>query len=143
MARHTIKEASRLTGKARSTIQTHIKNGKISKGLDEEGNPYIDTAELERVYGALSGSGMSSGQEIGHDKTPSSDTIGTENLRLKTELEAARTMLADIRADRDHWRDQAKQLALAPPASRTPVAAAEKPSERVGTFRRMKEFWFG
>lgn len=50
MAKISISEASRLTGKNRSTLHRHIKSGKLSKFLDEDGNPTIDTSELARVY---------------------------------------------------------------------------------------------
>lgn len=50
MAKISISEASRLTGKNRSTLHRHIKSGKLSKFLDENNNPTIDTSELARVY---------------------------------------------------------------------------------------------
>ena len=50
MAKISISEASRLTGKNRSTLHRHIKSGKLSKFLDDDNNPTIDTSELARVY---------------------------------------------------------------------------------------------
>lgn len=50
MAQISISEASRLTGKNRSTLHRHIKSGKLSKFLDKDNNPVIDTSELARVY---------------------------------------------------------------------------------------------
>ena len=44
----TIQKATELTGKSRSTIERHIKQGVLSKS----GNG-IDTSELLRVYGAF------------------------------------------------------------------------------------------
>jgi hypothetical protein len=44
----TIQKATELTGKSRSTIERHIKQGLLSKS--ENG---IDTSELLRVYGAF------------------------------------------------------------------------------------------
>lgn len=49
----TISEAARLTGKARSTLQRHIKKGQISAKKDDNGHAQIDVAELERAYGSL------------------------------------------------------------------------------------------
>jgi len=50
----SISEAARLTGKARSTIQAHIKTGKISKTTDHHtGNTGIETSELIRVFGKI------------------------------------------------------------------------------------------
>ena len=48
----TLTKATRLTGKSRSTIERHIKQGKLSKTNDG-----IDTSELLRVYGAFIQSG--------------------------------------------------------------------------------------
>ena len=50
MALVTISEASRLTGKARKTLYTHIKKGKVSSRLDKDGVRKIDTSELARIY---------------------------------------------------------------------------------------------
>ena len=44
----TIQKATLLTGKSRSTIERHIKQGRLSRS--GEG---IDTSELLRVYGAF------------------------------------------------------------------------------------------
>lgn len=44
----TLTKATQLTGKSRSTIERHIKQGKLSKTTDG-----IDTSELLRVYGAF------------------------------------------------------------------------------------------
>jgi hypothetical protein len=47
----TISEASRLTGKSRSTIYLHKKQGKLSLCTTYGGRPAVDTSELLRVYG--------------------------------------------------------------------------------------------
>ena len=49
MAKISISEASRLTGKNRSTLHRHIKSGKLSKIMDGD-VPVVDTSELARVY---------------------------------------------------------------------------------------------
>ena len=53
VARHQIKEACFLTGKARKTIYRHMDSGKVAYGIDESGKRFLDTAELIRVYGEL------------------------------------------------------------------------------------------
>lgn len=50
MAKISISEAARLTGKNRSTLHRHINSGKLSKHLDDDNNPVLDTSELSRVY---------------------------------------------------------------------------------------------
>lgn len=47
----TIQKATELTGKSRSTIERHIRTGKVSRTGDG-----IDTSELLRVYGAFKNS---------------------------------------------------------------------------------------
>lgn len=50
----SISEAARITGKARSTIQSYIKTGKISKTTDSHtGILGVDTSELIRCFGQL------------------------------------------------------------------------------------------
>ncbi|MDV2998198.1 MAG: hypothetical protein N4J56_007903 [Chroococcidiopsis sp. SAG 2025] len=53
MSKFNISQAAKVTGKARSTIQAHLKNGKFSAEYDAVGNCLIDAAELHRVYGVL------------------------------------------------------------------------------------------
>ncbi len=45
-----ISEVSRLTGKARSTITNHLKNGKLSYVLDADGTKRIEASEIIRAY---------------------------------------------------------------------------------------------
>lgn len=54
MAIVSISEAARITGKARSTIQSYIKTGKLSKTTDSHtGVVGVDTSELIRCFGQL------------------------------------------------------------------------------------------
>jgi len=62
----TIQKATHLTGKSRSTIERHIKQGKLSRSGDG-----IDTSELLRVYGAFIKDG-----DVSHDT--SNDTAVTQ-----------------------------------------------------------------
>jgi hypothetical protein len=52
MAKISISEASRLTGKNRSTLHRHIKSGKLSTIMDGD-VPVLDTSELARVYSSF------------------------------------------------------------------------------------------
>jgi hypothetical protein len=47
----SVQEATRITGQHRTTIQRHIKRGKLSAHRDEAGNVLVDATELARVYG--------------------------------------------------------------------------------------------
>src|SRR5215211_4042891 len=49
----SVRIASELTGKDRSTITRAIDAGKLSAAKDEQGRFLIDPSELERVFGSL------------------------------------------------------------------------------------------
>ena len=49
----SIRTASELTGKDRTTVNRAISAGKLSATKSEHGHYLIDPAELERVYGTL------------------------------------------------------------------------------------------
>ena len=90
-----------------------IKSGRISARKDETGTFHIDPSELHRVYPPTASSEQ--------DETPvntsvKSDIDGTIR-ELQARLEAAHERLsdkegviADLREDRDRWRQQASAL---------------------------------
>lgn len=49
--KYSITAAHRITGRSRTTIQKHLKKGKLSCTEDENGAKRIDACELIRVYG--------------------------------------------------------------------------------------------
>lgn len=49
--KYSISAASRLTGKSRTTLTKHIRQGKLSCELDDTGAKLVDVSELMRVYG--------------------------------------------------------------------------------------------
>jgi hypothetical protein len=106
MAKHTISEAARITGKSRSTIHRHIKTGILSKTLDDSGSPVIDTSELQRVYGSLSHRDSSSTPSVIHDDTQKNDRA------TQVEIEALRRENESLRQERDRWASQAERLTL-------------------------------
>lgn len=54
MAQISISEASRLTGKSRTTLHKLIKAGELSTCRGERNVKLLDTSEILRVFGALS-----------------------------------------------------------------------------------------
>lgn len=109
MALHTISEAARFTKKARSTIHRHIKEGKLSKVTGHDGKPAIETAELYRVYGDLSGSDSPATPTAQHRETPPETA---RNALLEQEIAALKSERDSIREDRDRWIAQAERLTL-------------------------------
>lgn len=89
MAKISISEAARLSGKNRSTLHRHIKSGKLSKYLDDDNNPLIDTSELARVYSSFKvpvalqhDANMMKSNSVHHLATPNA-TAEIDILKLK------------------------------------------------------------
>lgn len=121
MVKHSISEASRITGKSRSTIHRHIKSGKVSKEISEDGSPVIDTSELQRVYGLLHRDSVSS------TPTEHADTASEEAVLL-SEVNALRRENEMLREDRDRWAAQAENLTR---------LLTHQPSRQRGWFSRL------
>lgn len=110
---YTLGEAAKATGKSKATISKAIKSGRISASKDETGAFRIDPSELHRVYPPKTKSEQ--------DETPKETLINTTETgdfkALQARLEAAQerladkeAVIADLREDRDKWRQQATAL---------------------------------
>jgi len=53
MAKVSVSEAAKLTGKSAKTIYRHIDIGKLSSSQNDNGSKSIDISELQRVYGNI------------------------------------------------------------------------------------------
>lgn len=104
MAKHSISDAARIAGKSRTTLHRHIKSGKLSKSLDDNGFPVVDTSELQRVYGTLSQLDSTDTASVEQPETP--PKIAT----LQMELDALRRENDNLRNERDRWASQAESL---------------------------------
>jgi hypothetical protein len=103
------REAGERVGLTKQAIVKAIKNGRISATKDDTGEWRIDPAELFRVYPPVTTDGVNQPPT----ETPN-DSAG-----LRREIELLREMVADLREDRDRWREQATRLLPAPqPADR-------------------------
>lgn len=122
----TARQAARKTGKSLPTITRAIKAGKISAEKTAEGGYLIDPSEVLRVFApvTLESDGP---PEMLHDATPS---YPSDRQAWREKIEALETALAETRAERDEWRDQAKRLAMALPAPEPEPPAP--PSSRWG-----------
>ncbi len=109
---YTLGEAANAAGKAKSTIFKACKDGVISFSRDERGRFLIEPAELHRVFPPVSAE-RSSGPPAEQPRT-NEETLKTAMERdfLKREVEQLRTLLEDMRSERDEWRRQAQTLAL-------------------------------
>ena len=47
----TITQAAQRVGLSRATLYRHIQSGRLSVAVDENGRKWVDSSELDRVYG--------------------------------------------------------------------------------------------
>jgi hypothetical protein len=114
-------EAAKRVGKSIPTITRAVKSGKISAEKTDSGGYLIDPSELFRAFPPLTRSNAETPAVL-ESETPS--VISREALFLQEKVSLLEAALADAKAERDEWRDQAKRLAMALPA---PVAEPAKP----------------
>lgn len=113
---YTLGEASKAVGKSKTTLHRAIKSGKISATKTDDGAYAIDPAELHRVFPAA----VTEQQQEQYNRNGEEHQGNTlETLRIKLDLlEIARDRerslmeetIADLREDRDRWRQQATAL---------------------------------
>lgn len=101
----SLSQAAKLTGKSKSTINRAIKTGKLSATRNDDGSYSIDPAELSRAFDV---------EPLEGAKRRDADPDGTRLLERITALEAMlnreREISADLKEDRDRWRQQATAL---------------------------------
>ena len=105
MATLSLEQAARLTGQGKAILARAI-SGRLFAGSKEDGGSKVDDAEMATVYPLPAP--VETRAEL-HSRL----ALAEERL---TELKA---MLADMRRDRDAWREQAQTRLLAPPAAPT------------------------
>lgn len=106
-------EAAKRTGRSVPTITRAIKSGKISADRTASGSYLIDPSELFRVFPA----GTPSKEETPPKFEPETPSVTLDETRsLQDKVSSLEASLAEAKAERDEWRDQAKRLAMALPA---------------------------
>ena len=114
MAWVTVRQAMKLTGKARSSLYRDMAKGRVSYSSEVDGSRSIDTSELIRVYG-----------ELVHSETPSRDTqrhdSETGNAvihELVSEIKMLRDEVAGLRVEMQEMR----RLEHKPDPEQSPVS---------------------
>jgi len=87
MAWHTVRQALKLTGKARSTLYRDMAKGRVSYRTEPDGSRSVETCELIRAYG-----------ELKQDETAERDIRGQPD---ETANLAISELVAEIRALRE------------------------------------------
>lgn len=107
MARVTVTEAARLAGISRQHLYAkYINPGVLSVGKDESDKPWIDTAELLRVFnGKLPGPKGLSTPDVSSDTSALRDITRENDIKtaaLQVEVTALREQLKGA-VDRERW----------------------------------------
>jgi hypothetical protein len=103
---YTLAEAAAACGVNKSTVLRAVKSGRISGTRDDLGVWHVEAVELHRVFPPVA-SAAASTEAMPHHAPPDPATDA-----LVAEL---RAVIADLRRDRDEWREQAQRLALPAP----------------------------
>jgi hypothetical protein len=114
---YTLAQAAKATGLTKAAIQKSIKKGRVSAHRNDFGHYAIDPAELHRVYPVVDNRAVESKRE---ETAVHRQVITSEQVRIK-ELETQLAMkdqlfemkdqlLEQVKAERDHWRQQATYL---------------------------------
>lgn len=127
MALHSLSEAARISGKSRSTIHRHVKEGRLSKVSGQDGKPAIETSELHRVYGALS---HSEPEKPGRSETVETPLRQGEMEVLAAQVRALERERDSLKDERDRWAAQAERLTLLLTQSKPSETSNEAPSPR-------------
>lgn len=147
----SISEAARLTKKARSTIQTYIKTGRLSKTTDYyTGNTGIEISEIIRVFGNINiqkttrttrSIDIENSQKTTDINTVTTDQniailqLKSENERLKSVLEAKQETIDSLKTALkllEHRQEKTEVI----PLKEVQTASIEPPTPSTG-------FWGG
>ena len=114
----SLSQAAKLTGKSKSTINRAIKTGKLSATRHEDGSYSIDPAELSRAFSLEPQEGSKR-----HEAEPDGTRLLERIEALEAMLNREREIVADLKEDRDRWRQQATALLtdqrpVSPPTNR-------------------------
>jgi excisionase family DNA binding protein len=121
-----LKEAAELAGVAESTVYRAAKKGRISSRSGDGGRLLFDPAEVQRWAGTRPGrTAAQAGADERRTEPQPAEPAELARLQALREADAARIrdledLVADVRKDRDHWREAAtaalRQLADQRPA---------------------------
>jgi predicted site-specific integrase-resolvase len=125
MAKMNISQAAKAVGKDRRTLQRHIKQGKLSCGVENNGSRLIDTSELIRVYGSISEHVAQDASRQGGQKSQHAAAIFEQKIRdLEQQVE-------DLRQDKQDWKQERNTL----------LGIVEKQTLLLEDRRERKGFW--
>jgi hypothetical protein len=123
----TLGQAAKAVGRSKAALSRAVKNGTLSAEKQPDGSFRIAASELFRVYRPVNQT-----EPVRRVDDPAE--LNALNRELRVKLEAAterlteiKAELADLREDRDQWREQAQRLSLTDQRMRTAPAPPAQP----------------
>lgn len=114
----TLAQAAKEVGLSKSTLSRAIQKGRFSASKDDFGRFQIDPSELFRVFHPVSRNSDVK-QQLEQYATGGGEretvVLEKEIEHLKATLAMVQEREADLKAERDSWREQAQRLALPKP----------------------------
>jgi hypothetical protein len=147
-ARLNVSQAAKAVGKARSTLNRDVDTGKVSVTRNGKGQPFIEIAELERVYGRVDIRTLTGGVRLGQNGTARrSDSAGSQELQvlrerlsaLGQERDRERQQLTDQIEDLRHERDRLLKVIEEQAGSVRQLTDQRQPKRRRWLWRRRGE----
>lgn len=96
---HTLAQAIKLTGRSRRSLYRDMDAGRVSYRVRDDGRRELETSELIRAYGPLTGLARATVPEVAqvgtHDGTPAAEPMAA----LLEELRLLREEVAGLRAE--------------------------------------------
>jgi hypothetical protein len=117
---YTLAAAAAATGTNKTTILRAIKSGKITGTKDVHGQWFVEPAELHRVYPAVADA-VGNAAVAPRDAMADAAALAAATQRAavaEERLAELKTLLEDMRRDRDAWRDQAQGRLLPRPETK-------------------------
>ena len=109
MAGLTLSQAAKALGKSKSTLNRAIKTGRLSAIRNDDGTFSINPAELYRAFPEPPKNAI-----LEHprklERTAVPDDLSSRISLLQQLLDREREAVADLKEDRDRWRQQATSL---------------------------------
>jgi len=130
---YTLGQAAKAVGMSKTSILRSIKAGRISAGRDELGQWAIEPCELHRVYPPLADdTGTGNDTEV-RGVTGGETALAEAHARAglaEARMSDFKSMLDDIREQRDRWQQAERLAALAITDQRKEPASAQPQSWR-------------
>jgi excisionase family DNA binding protein len=120
MAMITLGEAARITGLGKTTLARAIKSGRLSATRADAGSYQIDPAELNRVYPFTAPQEATHATVAATDRMVRQATPADTGATLAEQVAMLRSLLDDMKADRDSWRSMAERLSITDQRDRRP-----------------------